>query len=139
MAKINANDTDKGNTLPKVEKPNNGKKTAKRGNPKLAEVAGPKFSKENQPNPEAKKLGWQKIREKRMLTASIIDAMFGGDGEPKQAFKDYMRHLMQHAKDGHPQAMKTINNAIEDEVQKIAITDTEGNALPPVIIKSINA
>lgn len=97
------------------------------------------FTSENQPSPESKKLGWQKIREKRMLTKSIIDMMFGGDGEPKQAFKDYMKHLLAHAKDGHPLAMKTVNNAIEEEVSKVALTDADGNALPQVILNAIQA
>jgi len=106
-------------------------------NPNIAKVGKRIGIDMPQPSPEAKRLGWQKIREKRMLTASIIDHMFGGNGEPKQAFKDYMKHLMAHAKDGHALAMKTVNNAIEQEITAVTFTDMEGNALPQVIIKPV--
>jgi len=126
------------NTKAKEKTPKNGEETQKKAGKGVFSVQGPKFGKERpQPTPEAKRLGWQKIREKRMLTASIIDHMFGGDGEPKQAFHDYMKHLMAHAKDGHQLAMKTVNNAIEQEITAVTFTDTEGNALPPVVINAI--
>jgi len=133
MAKQAKNDQSKVNTLPNDKEAKNVVKTSKRKQP----VTKSPFTATNQPSPEAKRLGWQKIREKRMLTASIIDHMFGGDGEPKQAFHDYMKHLMAHAKDGHQLAMKTVNNAIEQEITAVTFTDTEGNALPPVVINAI--
>ena len=138
MAKQAKNDQSKVNTLPNDKEAKNDQGTTKK--PKIANITknGPKFGIDRpQPTPEAKRLGWQKIREKRMLTASIIDMMFGGDGEPKQAFHDYMKHLMAHAKDGHQLAMKTVNNAIEQEITAVTFTDTEGNALPPVVINAI--
>lgn len=138
MAKQAKNDQSKVNTLPNDKEAKNEKKTTKkRGNPNILDIGKRIGQDRPQPTPEAKRLGWQKIREKRMLTASIIDHMFGGDGEPKQAFHDYMKHLMAHAKDGHQLAMKTVNNAIEQEITAVTFTDTEGNALPPVVINAI--
>lgn len=138
MAKQAKNDQSKVNTFPNDKEAKNDKKTTKTSNnPNIAKLGVKIGIDRPQPTPEAKRLGWQKIREKRMLTASIIDHMFGGDGEPKQAFHDYMKHLMSHAKDGHQLAMKTVNNAIEQEITAVTFTDTEGNALPPVVINAI--
>lgn len=135
MAKINANDKDKGNTLPQVEKPKNVVKTSKRVPPKSPKP----FTSENQPPPEAKKLGWQRLREQRLLTQNILKMYMDDNGLPTDKGQDLFKSLHENAKNGNAKALDIISKAIEDDVQKIAITDTEGNALPPVIIKSINA
>ena len=139
MAKLTANDTDKGNTLPKVEKPKNDLKTTKKkGNPKIAEV-GKRFTSDSQPQPEAKKMGWQRLREQRLLTQNILKMYMDDNGMPTKEGKDLFKSLHENAKNGNAKALDIISKAIEDDVQKVAITDSEGNALPAVVIKSINA
>lgn len=139
MAKLTANDAGKVNTLPDGDKPKNGQKTAKRNPIHNLPKSGPKFSQENQPPPEAKKLGWQRLREQRLLTQNILKMYMDEKGMPTKAGEDLFKSLHENAKNGNAKALDIISKAIEDDVQKIAITDTEGNALPPVIIKSINS
>jgi hypothetical protein len=138
MAKLTANDTDKGNTLPKGKEPKNDIKTIKkRGNPKLKDSAV-KFTAETQPSPEAKKMGWQRLREQRLLTQNILKMYMDDNGLPTKEGKDLFKSLHENAKNGNAKALDIISKAIEDDVQKVAITDTEGNALPAVVIKAIN-
>ena len=73
-----------------------------------------KFSSDNKPSPEAKKLGWQELRKQRHLTQSIIAHMIGKDGKPKKAFKDYLDSLVKNARMGNPKAIETINKGLED-------------------------
>ena len=58
--------------------------------------------------------------------------MFGDDGTPKQTFNDYMDSLVKNAKLGNPKAIDTINKAIEDEVIKVAQTNSDGEDVEPV-------
>lgn len=102
----------------------------------LVPGAGPKFSKENQPSPEAKKKGWQQLRAERHLSQAIIKEMLGDDGKPTDTFKDYIRSLVINAKDGNAKAIEAVNKFIEDDVQKIALTDPDGQALKQTITLS---
>lgn len=95
------------------------KTTEKRQPPKN----GVKFSKENQPAPEAKSAGWKEFRKQRHLTQSIIKEMLGIDGKPTKKFKDYIKSLIDNAKLGNPKAIETINKGLEDiEVIKHEVT-----------------
>ena len=134
MAKLTANDMDKANTLPKGKEPKNAEKTPKRKQP----VSKSPFTSEYQPSPEAKKMGWQRLREQRLLTQNILKMYMDDNGLPTKEGKDLFKSLHENAKNGNAKALDIISKAIEDDVQKVAITDTEGNALPAVVIKAIN-
>ena len=88
---------------------------------------GVSFSKDNQPTPEQKSKGWEQWRKERHLTQSIIKAMIGDDGAPTQTFNDYIESLVKNAKAGNPKAIDAVNKCLEDEIIKVAQTDTEGN------------
>jgi hypothetical protein len=140
MAKLTANDTDKGNTLPKVVEPKNEQKTTKetkRNKIENTKGKGVKFDSKNQPQPEAKKMGWQRLREQRLLTQNILKMYMDDNGLPTKEGKDLFKSLHENAKNGNAKALDIISKAIEDDVQKVAITDGEGNALPAVVIKAI--
>lgn len=124
--------------VPKKDvKAKNGQKTAKHNPIKNLPKSGPKFSKDNQPAPEAKKMGWQKLREQRLLTQNILKAIFKNDGQLTVDGKDLFKSLIVNAKKGNPKALDLISKAIEDDVQKISITDSEGKALPQVILQGV--
>ncbi len=141
MAKQADNVVSKGNTLPEQKEGLNGAKNDVKTTKKAGKGIPPKnpvkFDAKNQPSPEAKKLGWQKFREKRMLTTAIIDKLFDGDGKPKQTFNVMMDRLIELYYEGNKTAMDTVHNSIEDQISKIAITDADGNALPQIIINPI--
>lgn len=82
-----------------------------------------KFSSEYQPTPSAKSQGWQEWRKERHLTQSIIKALTGEDGKD---FKDYINSLIKNAKAGNPKAIDAINKCLEDEIIKVAQTNTAG-------------
>lgn len=88
---------------------------------------GVPFSKENQPSPEVKSKGWKEWRAQRILTQQIISEMTKGEGENLQS---YVKSLLDNAKNGNSKAIETINKCLEDDIIKVAQTDTEGNDAP---------
>lgn len=88
---------------------------------------GKPFSKENQPDPELKRKGWQRLRQERHLTQEIIKLMLGEDGTPTETFKSYIKALSDNAKKGNAKAIEVIQKSLEDDIQKIAFTDGDGN------------
>lgn len=90
-------------------------------------IDGKPFTKENQPTPEQKKAGWEQWRRDRHLTQAVIKAMLGNDGVPTTGFNGYITALIKNAKKGNPKAIDTINKCLEDDIIKVAQTDTEGN------------
>ena len=93
-------------------------------------VDGVPFTTQNQPSPELKKRGWEEFRKERHLTRSIIKEMLGDDGVPNDNFKSYIHALLKNAKAGNPKAIDAVNKCIEDNIIKVAATDTEGNSVP---------
>lgn len=79
------------------------------------------FTPETQPSPEAKSEGWKKRRAEKLLTQEILKTMLDGEN-----LQDYVKSLIRNAKDGNAKAIETINRGIEDDVIKIANTDSEG-------------
>ena len=71
------------------------------------------FTSTYQPDPEKIKLGWQKIREKRLLTQGIIAALIEADGTPKATLKEYYEALLSQAKLGNSKCVDVVNAAIE--------------------------
>lgn len=86
---------------------------------------GKPFTPETQPSPEAKSEGWKKMRAQRLLTQAILSHMTAG-----QNLQEYIESLYKNAKKGNPKAIETINKGIEDDIIKIAATDSEGNDKP---------
>ena len=119
-------------------KKKNATETTKKPRPKVDGSTGKLYSKDNQPAPEAKKAGWQELRKRRLLTQEIIKMMLNEDGTPKATFKDYMNSLVKNAANGNPKAIDTINKAIEDEIIKVAQTNSEGEDVEPVYIFNSN-
>lgn len=99
----------------------------------LVPGAGPKFSKDNQPSPEAKKKGWRELRAERHLSQAIIKEMLGDDGQYTDTFKSYIKSLVTNAKAGNAKAIEAVNKFIEEDIQKIALTDEEGKAVDRTI------
>lgn len=85
-------------------------------------IDGVPFTSENQPTPEQKKKGWEEVRKQRLLTQSLLKALFGKDLDNTEAADDYALSLIRLAKDGNPKAIDTINKAIEDDIQKIHLS-----------------
>ena len=83
---------------------------------------GNSFAANNQPSPEAKSEGWKKLRAQRLLTQAILKHMTSGSN-----LEDYIDSLYKNAKKGNPKAIETINKGVEDDIIKIAQTDTDGN------------
>ncbi len=83
------------------------------------------FTSEQQPSPEAKSEGWKKLRAQRLLTQAIIAHMTKGKN-----MEGYINSLYSNAKKGNPKAIETINKGIEEDIIKIATTDSEGNDKP---------
>lgn len=84
---------------------------------------GNTFSKENQPDPILKKIGWQKLREQRHLTQAILKEMLGEDGSHTDSFKGLISSLVVNAKHGNPKAIDIISKCLEDDIQKIEQTN----------------
>jgi len=95
---------------------------------------GNTFSKDNQPDPELKKKGWEQWRKERHLTQTILKEMLGKDGQPGTSLKEYVESLLLNAKAGNSKAIETINKCLEDDIIKIAQTDGEGNNIEPTIV-----
>lgn len=87
-------------------------------------VDGKPFTKENQPSPESKSEGWKELRAKRLLTQQIIAEMTGAEGKNLKA---YVKSLLENAMQGNAKAIETINKCMEDDIIKVAQTDSEGN------------
>ncbi len=85
---------------------------------------GNTFAKDNQPDPSLKSEGWKKLRAERLLTQAILAHMTKGDN-----LQSYISSLYANAKKGNPKAIETINKGIEDDVIKIASTDSQGEDL----------
>ena len=90
-------------------------------------VDGKPFTKENQPDPQLKKAGWEKWRKERMLTQAIIKKMLGVKGEPTKTMQDFVTKLIQNANRGNPKAIDVLCRSLEDDIIKIAQTDKDGN------------
>lgn len=106
-------------------------KRQKRGNPDLK---GKTFTSDYQPSPEAKKKGWEEFRKERHLTQSIIKMMLGEDGKPNDTFGEYLQSLVTNAKLGNPKAIDAVNKCLEDEIIKVAQTNTAGEDVPVIMI-----
>src|SRR6478609_7799773 len=102
------------------------KTTTKRRKNLLTGVEGKKFTPEAQPTPEAKSEGWKKLRAKRLLTQAILAHM-----TKEKNLESYINSLYANAKKGNPKAIETINKGIEDDIAKVAFTDTDGNDVKP--------
>ena len=85
---------------------------------------GKPFTSENQPSPEAKKAGWEELRKRRLLTQSLLKMLMDENGIPTKEGEDYFKSLLFNAKEGNAKAIDTINNALEDQVQKVETTVT---------------
>jgi hypothetical protein len=90
---------------------------------------GVRLSATNQPSPERKKLGWQEIRKKRLLTQELIKELIEDDGTPKESFKAYLRALIENAKTGNPKAIDAVNKILEDDVTKIELSGSVGTMI----------
>ena len=105
-------------------------KRQKRGNPDLK---GVKFTSTYQPSPEAKKRGWEEFRKERHLTQNIIKMMIGENGVPNETFTGYLQSLVSNARLGNPKAIDTINKCLEDEIIKVAQTNTAGEDVQIIV------
>lgn len=83
---------------------------------------GKPFTTENQPDPELKKKGWEKWRKDRHLTQTVIKHL----GNEK-SLTAYVKKLIALAEKGNPKAIDAINKCLEDDIIKVANTDTQGN------------
>jgi len=81
---------------------------------------GVKFSKENQPPPEAKSKGWEARRAERLLTQKIIEKLTGSNN-----LEEYVDSLFNNAKMGNAKAIDTLNNGIEEQITKTETTITD--------------
>jgi len=105
-------------------------KAAKTTKKRQPPINGVKFSSENQPKASAKSAGWQEWRKERHLTQSIIKALTGENG---LKFDDYINSLITNAKNGNPKAIDAVNKCLEDEIIKVAQTNTAGEDVQPII------
>ena len=87
---------------------------------------GNSFAKDNQPSGQLKSEGWKKMRAKRLLTQAILAHMTKDNN-----LENYINSLYKNANKGNPKAIETINKGIEDDIAKIAFTDTDGNDVKP--------
>jgi hypothetical protein len=81
---------------------------------------GVKFSKDNQPTPEAKSKGWEARRAERLLTQKIIEKLTGANN-----LEEYVDSLFNNAKMGNAKAIDTLNNGIEEQITKTETTITD--------------
>ena len=100
----------------------NDKQTAKKPPHRVGPNDGKKFTKEYQPKPERKSMGWKKLRAQRLLTQSIFSEFFKDDGGEKPSFKDFKRKLIANANKGNPKALEIIHKCIEEDIQKMQVT-----------------
>ena len=94
---------------------------------------GQGFTTDNQPSPEAKKLGWQKLREQRLLTQNLLKLLLDENGIPTIDGMSFFQSLLTNAKGGNPKAIDVLVNSLEDQVTKTDIT-TNGSEIPPNIV-----
>lgn len=85
---------------------------------------GVPFGEQPQPSPEAKKLGWQKLREQRLLTQNILKLLLDENGIPTKDGEDFFTSLLTNAKDGNAKAIDVVINTLEDQktIQEIKHT-----------------
>ena len=85
---------------------------------------GNSFSKDNQPPAELKKLGWQKLREQRLLTQNLLKLLLDENGIPTNEGTDFFKSLLINAKDGNAKAIDVVINTLEDQktIQEIKHT-----------------
>ena len=86
------------------------------------------FTSKQQPTPEQKSEGWKKWRAERHFTQAIISMMTKGKN-----LDLYNKSLLRNAKKGNPKAIETLNKAMEEDVLKIASTDSAGNDIEKII------
>lgn len=98
--------------------------TKKQGRKPLTGAEGNTFTKDNQPSPKSKSEGWKKLRAQRLLTQEIIKALTKDDNAN---LKSYVSSLIVNAKSGNSKAIETLNKCMEDDIIKVAQTDSEGN------------
>lgn len=94
---------------------------------------GNTFTADNQPAPELKSKGWEQWRKERHLTQSIIKMMLGEDGQPNDTFNGYLKSLVKNAQAGNPKAIDAVNKCLEDEIIKVAQTNTAGEDVKPIV------
>jgi len=92
---------------------------------------GNTFSATNQPSAASKSAGWQEWRKERHLTQSIIKAL---TGENKAKFDDYINSLILNAQAGNPKAIDAVNKCLEDEIIKVAQTNTAGEDVKVIVL-----
>ena len=99
---------------------------------------GVPFGEQPQPSPEAKKLGWQKLREQRLLTQNLLKLLLDENGMPTIDGQSFFQSLITNAKGGNPKAIDVLINTLEDQVTKTDIT-SNGNEIPAniVIVNSV--
>ena len=110
------------------------KTTKKRPAKPFTGSEGNSFSATNQPSSDAKKKGWEEFRKERHLTQSIIKMMLGQDGKPNETFSEYLESLITNAKLGNAKAIDAVNKCLEDEIIKVAQTNTAGEDVPIIMI-----
>ena len=94
---------------------------------------GVPFGEQPQPSPEAKKLGWQKLREQRLLTQNLLKMLLDENGIPTTDGTSFFQSLLSNAKGGNPKAIDVLVNSLEDQVAKTDIT-TNGSEIPAQIV-----
>lgn len=103
------------------------KTTTKRPTKPFKGDEGVKFSSENQPSPEAKKAGWEQWRKERHLTQTVIKQLNKGN-----SLTEYVKSMVTLAKRGNPKAIDVITKCLEDDIIKIASTNSDGEDIPPL-------
>lgn len=78
---------------------------------------GVKFSKENQPSPEAKSKGWEAKRAEKLLTQKIIEKLTDGNN-----LDDFIESLITNAKMGNAKAIDVLTNGLEEQITKTETT-----------------
>ena len=79
------------------------------------------FTSDYQPDPEAKKAGWEAKRAQRLLTQKIIEKLTDGE-----TLDEYVTSLLNNAKMGNAKAIDTINAGIEEQVIKSEVILNKG-------------
>ncbi len=95
----------------------NDKTTKKRPLKPFKGDEGVKFSKENQPTPEAKSKGWEAKRAEKLLTQKIIEKLTDGNN-----LDDFIESLITNAKMGNAKAIDVLTNGIEEQITKTETT-----------------
>ena len=83
---------------------------------------GVPFSATNQPSPEAKKEGWEKVRQRRLLTQKMLKHLLGDDLNDEKNLDKYIKAIVKLAENGNPKAIETVNQCLEDDIKKVHIS-----------------